>query len=224
MKPLDRLKLWLSDDLPRGLEDFREFGLRWSYLAVAALVLLGLLANLLFSHGWTVWPLVAVVALLLYVHEAADRSGQGVPPLYVYAFFASALLIWAILTLLLTAFNPWILISGLAVVCYLMTKRYLAAREFQRLLDSRRAEGRCLHCGQFADPNAGVCMNCGEEPDPDAAQMQRIQATLHNSASTPGRKQRMRSTLQQDTLSASAKKKEQRLIARRIRHGNRKNA
>lgn len=193
-------------------------------MTVAALIVLGAVVNFFFSHGWTIWPVVAALGLLLYVHEAADRSGQGVPPLYVYALFASGLLIWIVLTLILSTFNPWILIGGVFVLVYLALRKYLEVRAFRQMIEKRRAEGRCIHCGELADPTAGVCMNCGEEPDPDAATMQRVQAMVHNSASTSGRKEKMRAVLKQDSLSASAKRKEQRLMARRIRHGNKKNA
>ena len=51
--------------------------LRWSYLIITGLAVVGVAVNFLLPHGWTVWPVVLAVGLLVMINEASDRNGQG---------------------------------------------------------------------------------------------------------------------------------------------------
>jgi hypothetical protein len=210
---------WLKR-IPGALALFRDHDLRWSYFLLAAGLVVGTLVNLFLPHGWTAWPGVAMVLILFYVHEAADRNGQGVPPLHVYALFAAAGIAWLILTLLLSALNPLILIIAFAGGIYIAVRAQLRERERRRVIAQRRADGLCIFCGEPADAQAGYCLNCGEEPDPELLQRQRIQAVVLNSgnAATPQSNSRARQALSPETLSAAARRKEAALIrARELR-------
>jgi hypothetical protein len=70
-----RLRAWLRE--------LYELDMRYAYAVCAALVAIGLVVNLFLPHGWTVWPAVFVAGMLCMIHEAAERNGQGVPPLHV---------------------------------------------------------------------------------------------------------------------------------------------
>src|SRR5438876_1871230 len=74
----------LGRTLPTTLAEFYSRDLRWSYLAIGAMIIVATVVNLLFSHGWTVWPFMFSAGVLFMVHEAAERNGEGVPPLHVY--------------------------------------------------------------------------------------------------------------------------------------------
>src|SRR5438309_498187 len=56
-----------------------DLQLRWSFFAIVGLVVLGAVVNRLIPHGWAVWPFVAAAGMMLMIHEAADRNGQGIP-------------------------------------------------------------------------------------------------------------------------------------------------
>src|SRR5689334_7665830 len=84
----------VKEDLPRALKLFAEHDLRWTYLAMAVMVVGGAVMNLFLPHGWTVWPFVLAASIMLFINEAADRSGQGIPPLKVYAFVGGAVVLW----------------------------------------------------------------------------------------------------------------------------------
>ena len=58
------------------LRDFRRKDLRWSYGAVGILILIGVLSNIFFRHGWAVWPFCFAAGAMAMVHEAAERTGQ----------------------------------------------------------------------------------------------------------------------------------------------------
>jgi hypothetical protein len=199
---------WLRDNSPLAAKTWSEYDLRWSYLAVAGLIVAGAGVNLLLANGWTVWPVVAVAAILLYVHEAADRNGQGVPPMHVYGLFAAVLLVWMVVVLVLSAVNPVILLLGLGTLAYYCVKGFLRQQEARRLIEHRRANGLCVHCGEPADPAQGVCLNCGEEPNPEVMQLQRVQAVVAKGADA----NRMRSVLKQEGLSVAARRKEAALL------------
>src|SRR5438128_3057792 len=83
-------KEWIQRGVPTALNQFREHDLRWSYLAVGGMVIVALIVNFLLPHGWTVWPFVLAIGILLYIHEAAERNGTGVPPMHVYGLFFGA--------------------------------------------------------------------------------------------------------------------------------------
>jgi hypothetical protein len=185
--------------------------LRWSYYAIGALVLLGIFINLVIPHGWTVWPLVMAAAIMLMVHEAADRNGTGLPPLQVYALAGAGLVGWMIVVSVLSVFNPIILLLAIVGMGYYCTRRFLEARKKHRIAIGRRELGLCVHCGDPIDPQMMYCANCGREPNPDQAILERISATQRNASDAT----RARAALKQDSLAGSASKREQALIARR---------
>lgn len=202
---------WLRDNAPGAARTWTRHDLRWSYLVLAGLVAIGIAVNVLLPGGWTVWPVVAAATMLMYVHEAADRNGEGIPPLNVYALFAGAVAVWLSFSLVLTQINPVVLLLGVGVIVYYAIKGYLKQREVRRLIAERRAQGLCIHCGHPADPLQGVCLHCGEEPDPDAMQVQRVQAVVAKGASGS----KMRAALRQESLAKSASRKEAALLRQR---------
>lgn len=214
---MGRFLAWLRTAAPAAAVDFREKGLRYSYLLAVPVLLVALVVNLLLPHGWTVWPFAAAIMILLYVHEAAERNGQGIPPLYVYALFGGATLAWVVASIVLSVLNPIVTLLGVGVIAFYSVKMYLAQREAEKVVEQRRAEGKCVHCGEVADVQSGYCGNCGEEPDPQEMQLRRVAAVVKNSAkSSSGR---MRQVLKQENLASSARKKEAALLNSRLRNG-----
>src|SRR5947207_2949486 len=59
-------------NLSDTLRDFRSKDLRWSYGAVAILILIGVLSNIFFRHGWAIWPFCFAAGAMAMIHEAAD--------------------------------------------------------------------------------------------------------------------------------------------------------
>jgi hypothetical protein len=207
---------WIKAAVPKAAADFRAQGLRYSYLLMVPIVLAAFVINLLVAHhGWTVWPFVAAAAILLYVHEAAERNGQGIPPFHVYALFAGGTLAWIVVSLCLSIVNPFIILIAVGGILFYCLKAYLAQREAEKVVEQRRAEGRCVHCGEIADIQSGYCGSCGEEPDPQEMQTQRIAAVVRNSAKSG----RMRAILKTETLASAARKKEGALLNSRMRNG-----
>ncbi|MGD1277804.1 MAG: zinc ribbon domain-containing protein [Tepidisphaeraceae bacterium] len=199
----------LSYYLGDGFRQFYTLDLRWSYLAGAALLVIGLLVNLALPHGWVIWPFVFIAAIMMMVHEAVQRSGQGLPPLRVYLMFASGLTIWLGIVAAMVAVGPIVVLIGSTVIVYYGAQGMIKNIKRQRLIARRREEGRCIHCGEFVDPNMAFCENCGEEPDSEV--MQRVAAIVRGS----NRGQRARETLQPQSPTTGAKLKEQALLARR---------
>src|SRR5436309_16125264 len=113
--------------MERFSDTVREFGrkdLRWSYGAVAILIVIGILSNIFFRHGWAIWPFCFAAGAMAMVHEAAERTGQGVPPLYVYAGLVVILAIWAIMAALASLLHPVVLFIGFIVLSYQMLRGY----------------------------------------------------------------------------------------------------
>ena len=217
-------KQWVQQDAAGALRDFRDKDLRYSYLIIAAMVVVGMIVNWVFahSHGWTVWPFVLAAGILLYVHEAAERNGTGVPPMHVYGLFGGAMALWVIIMVVLSVTNPLILLLGIAWIGYICGKKYLEQREKDRLIEQRRAEGCCIHCGaKIEDVNLGFCTECGQEPNPTEIQLSRIASTI----ASANRGGHARSVLTQRTAAADASAKERALLASRPRQStNRQNA
>lgn len=203
---------WMTREAWR---QFRQRDMRWSYLAIAGMAVVGAVVNLLFAHGWTVWPFVMAAGILLMVHEAVDRNGQGVPPLYAYALLGSAIAAWMLVTVVLKAVNPIVLLLGFLGLCYYGAVGYGKQLERQRLIARRRLEGCCIYCGYPADPQSVYCLHCGEEPDPDGARTGRVLSQVRTAAD----KARTRAALKPPPSTASAKAKEQALLARRRAKG-----
>jgi hypothetical protein len=193
-----------------ALRDFVRQDLRPSHLILGGMIVVGALVNLLFAHGWTVWPLVAAFGILTLINEAADRNGQGIPPFQVYAFFLGAGAAWIVLVLVLCTIHPIVLILGMAAIFYRVAEALLKQRERDRLIAFRRAQGVCLHCGQVYDPKAVFCESCGEEPNPEEAILKRV-AQIYRSSEDMAR---ARAILGRRAAAGSPAAKEQALIAR----------
>lgn len=203
--------------LREGWRQYRQRDLRWSYLAVLILAVCGAAVNILFAHGWTVWPFVFSAGLLLMVHEAVDRNGQGIPPLYAYALLGSGMTLWLLMVVVMKVVNPIVLLIGFLGLCYYAAMGYQKQLERRRLIAERRAEGRCIHCGYPADAASVYCSHCGEEPDPDGARINRVLSVSR----TARDKARTRAALTPAPPNTSAKAKEQALLARKRSKGKR---
>ena len=203
----------IKKKLREGWREYRLRSLRWSYLIIGGMALLGLLANLLLPHGWTAWPFVLAAGLLLMMHEAADRNGHGVPPLQVYALFVSAIGLWLVIVIVIRAVNPIVLLLCMLGLGYYGATGYLKQVERVRLMSKRRAEGLCIHCGHPVDPQMAYCEHCGEEPDPETARIQRVLNVSRSSAD----KARTRAALSQKPAPSTAALKEQALLAKKNR-------
>src|SRR6476660_5951629 len=124
-----KTSVWLTGDARAATREFWRMDMRWSYMVSAGLVVVGVIVNILLPHGWTVWPFVGAAALLMMVHEAAERNGHGVPPLHVYALFFGGLAAWIITMAILSVTNPLIVVLGIACLGYYCAKAYLKDRE-----------------------------------------------------------------------------------------------
>jgi len=201
----------LKKDVPRALRQFADHDLRWSYLAMGAMVVGGAVINLLLPHGWTVWPFVLAATIILFTNEVVERNGQGIPPLRVYAFVGGAVVAWLTIVLVLSALNILVLLIGASILGYYAAKGYIKTRKQAQLIGQRRLAGCCIHCGAVADPQYAYCQNCGEEPDPDASLLKRV-GTAPRGADIAAK---ARSALTPQTFSAAAASKEQALLSRR---------
>jgi hypothetical protein len=204
----------MKDGAHKALGALREFyrtDMRVSYYVAIGLVLLGIAVNLIFPHGWAVWPFLFAAGLMSFIHEAADRNGQGVPPLYAYAFLVGVILLWVAMTLLFSMLNPFVLFLGLIALAYQCARGYLQEHERNKLIESRRAKGCCIHCGEEVPEKTAVCLHCGLEPDPTGQRMRRVASIVG------GRKDaaHARSAIRYDSTSTSASKREQALLAKR---------
>ena len=200
-----------------GLREYVRTDVRASYLIIAGMILLGIIVNFFMPHGWTVWPLVLAASLMLLIHEAADRNGVGVPPILVYSFFAGAIVIWLMCVAILSLFNPIVLLIGILVLGYYCVKGYLQKVEEKRVIAKRRLDGCCIFCGHPADYELACCMHCGREPDPDSALLRRVGFSPRQGDI----KQQARAALKPLSNAASAKQKEQALLARRLHRKSR---
>ena len=207
-------------ELMRNLQETREFlskacksfswsDLRWSHLSVVAMLLIAGVVQLTMDNGWTIWPMVPVVAMLVFINEAADRNGQGVPPFQVYAFFGLVVGVWTISVIILSKVNAFIQLLSLGIMAYYSAKAYLKQRERLRLIELRRNEGCCIHCGEPADPETLLCMACGMEVDPERTSAQRTASIALYGKKTD----RARSVLTPQSLGNIAASKEKALLA-----------
>ena len=205
-----RSTLTAKEQLLAVLREFVVLDLRWSHFVVAGMVVLGGAINLLVPHGWTVWPFVFGAAMMTKIHEAADRHGQGVPPLHVYGVFVSVMLMWLSLAFILSVVNPVVILLGVIVLGYHCVRGYIKKREHDRLVAWRLAEGLCIYCGTAINPEFAYCESCGEEPDPQSARLERITAIIKN----PLRSGHARAVLRSQPPAVTAAQKEQALLAR----------
>src|SRR4051812_35241113 len=188
------------------LRDFRRKDLRWSYGAVAILIGIGIFSNIFFRHGWAIWPFCFAAGAMAMIHEAAERTGQGVPPLYVYSGVVAVLVIWAVVAAIASFLHPIVLFIGFAVLGYQLLKGFIQQRERKRLIEYRREEGLCVRCGELIDQTRATCMNCGSEPDPQ--QLKRIASVVKNRDDYT----RSRSILTPQRATASVSQREQALL------------
>jgi hypothetical protein len=203
-----------SDRLASTFRSFRSRDMRWSYGAVIALIAVGVASNVFLKHGWAIWPFCFAAGAMAMVHEAAERNGQGVPPLYVYSGVVAILVVWVILSVLASFFHPVVLFIGFSVLAYHLGRGYIQQRERRRLIDYRREEGLCVRCGAVIEANRATCFNCGEEPDP--AQLKRIASVVKNRDDYT----RTRSVLTPQRATATVSQKEQQLLQRRRQKRN----
>ncbi len=145
------------------------------------------------------------------VHEAAERNGQGVPPGHAYAFILGGLTVWLTVGMLLSVVNLFVLVLGLIAVVVYGTKGYIEGRKREHLRGRRRADGLCVHCGSRFNAAMEMCDRCGEEPDPLSTQLQRVAGVARNRRNAD----RARAVIKSETLTATAARKEQALLAKR---------
>ena len=198
-------------ELKRALRDAVSLDLRWSYLILVALAVAGAVANWILPHGWTAWPVVLAAGLLVVVNEAADRNGEGIPPLTVYAFFGGAVALWLGGMMLVSLFNPVVLLLGVGLLGYQCGRGYMRTRERRELMNRRRMAGECVHCGEPVVDGETYCNSCGELANPDGVRI---------SASTVRTKRdvaRVRAAIKPVSDQAVAASKEQALLAKRHR-------
>jgi|SRR5687768_5975223 len=211
---MSKIKEELVQHGRKGLREFVRDDLRTSHLIIAGLVLVGLIVNIILPNGWTVWPFVLAAAILLTIHEAAERNGTGVPPGHVYAFFFGGMVLWMVVVMLLSVTNPFVLILGVAGVCYYAGRGYMQQREKARIIFERQRDGLCIHCGERYNPENEMCDHCGEEPDPMATQLQRVAGVARNRSSSDA-VARARAALKPESTAATASRRERALIAQR---------
>jgi hypothetical protein len=201
---------WRKQDVVDGLRRTYQRDLRWSYLVIGGMVLVAGFVNAIMPHGWTVWPMVLGAAIMMTMHETAERSHEGVPPFQAYALFAAGLFAWLVVVVLLSAVNPFILLLGLAAIGYQVAHGVIKNRAKRALVDQRKADGRCIYCGEPANYDLAYCANCGEDPDPERTRMDRVASM----AQQESRGARIRAALNPESHAASAKRREQTLLAR----------
>jgi hypothetical protein len=212
MLQIDRQQLDVHKErAQRVLHEFYHINMRWSFYVIGGLLVVGTAINLIFTNGWMIWPFLLAAGVMSMVHEAAERNGQGVPPLYAYAFLFGGIAAWILIALIFSVVNPHVLFFGLAALGYQCLKGFLQERERTRVIEQRRSMGMCVHCGQLiSEEDAGICSFCGNEPDPQGARLSRVASIV------VGRKdpQQTRAALKPESHASSAKKKEAALLAR----------
>lgn len=207
---------WRKSDVVDGLTRTYQRDLRWSYVVLFLMVFVGAVVNLIMPHGWTVWPMVLGAAIMMAMHEAAERTSEGVPPFKAYTLFAAGLFAWLVVVVLVSAVNPFILMLGLAAIAYQVAHGWMKNRQKRLLVEARREDGRCIYCGQPANYETAYCESCGEDPDPERTRLDRVASM----ASQEKRGARVRAAMNPESHAASAKKREQALLARnRVKRG-----
>lgn len=205
-------------DLTQRVRRLTLADLRWSFLWSATLVVMGVVVNACFANGWTIWPLVGVAGVLLMVNEAADRNGEGLPPMQVYALFFAAIGAYIAVLAMISAVNVLVLIAGVGTCGYYVARAVLQQRFRDQLTVSRLNAGQCIHCGTKIDSGFAFCYTCGEEPNPAAGR----QARLANVIGSGQRTARLRAMLSRPSSTAHTRVKEQALLARRANRRTRK--
>jgi hypothetical protein len=207
----------LRDAVPRAPAAIRAFianDMRWSYYAVIGFLIIGVIANIFLPNGWTVWPFLFGAGVLSMVHEAAERNGEGIPPLHVYAFIIGAIVFWGGFIFILTLINPLVLLIGFIAIVYQCGRGFVHERERNRIIAQRQKEGRCIHCGESVPKYHVICLACGNEADPSSTRLRRV-ASIVGMRKSPAH---MRAVLTREAPSASASRREKALIAQSARN------
>jgi hypothetical protein len=192
------------------LREFVELDLRRSYLVIGGMILIGIVVNIFVTKGWTVWPFIGAASVLVVISEAAQRNGQGVPPLQVYAFFFGAVGVWIVIVLVLSVLNPLIVIVAVAALGFYAAKGGLTEYQRRSKIEALRKAGRCIHCGELYDPKSEICENCGGEANPEDTRLSRVAAVARQNRNPA----KARAALNQPAAGATARQKEQALLAR----------
>ena len=154
--------------------------------------------------------MVFVVGVMLVMHETILREGVGVAPFHAYVFFAGVLFFCLTLVVVLRKLGPHILGWAALVVVLYAIRGYWLNRRHEKLIERRRKEGRCVHCGEPVTAEMQFCPNCLEEPDPYSTTRRRIAAQAREAEKA----QHARELLGPQDPNAPARKKEKTLIAR----------
>ena len=144
------------------------------------------------------------------VHEAAERNGEGIPPLHVYGFIIGFMVVWAGFVFVLTLINPLVFLVAFLAILYQCGRGYVHERERNRIIAKRQEEGRCIHCGEIVPENMVVCLACGNEPDPGNQRLRRVASIIGMRKSSA----HMREVLTREAPSAYASRREKALLAR----------
>jgi hypothetical protein len=197
-----------------ALRNFLERDLRWAYLINAGLVVLGVVINIFLPHGWTVWPLVGAAGIMVMVNEASDRNAVGIPPLQVYALVTVAICLWIMGAMLFSALWPLLLVCVVAPLFYYGMRGYRWQVARDRLVALRKRQGRCVHCGEPADPQYLFCTCCGMDLNAlEPAAKPNLEQL------SPAQMEHARQILMPQSPIAEMSRKEQQLLKRKRRKG-----
>ncbi len=214
----DWAKFWgqSRQNLPDTLRTFVFLDLRWSFFLTVVFIGVGGVAQLFLPYGWSVWPVVFCCSILAMLDEASDRNGVGVPPVRAVLFILGVLAAWVGLALFLKIVPVYVTAMGIAVAAYFAFRAEAKRRQRQAVMAMRVASGQCAHCGEEFEPGTIDCLYCGELVNPDG-----IRSTWSTRiAQSSGGVARTRAILKGEAGGVTASKKEQALLARRIRPGS----
>jgi hypothetical protein len=199
-------------ELKERLRQYNETDLRWSYVIIAGMCVVGAVVNLFLPHGWVIWPAVLAVGIMVLINEATSRNAQGLPPLLVYGWVFAALLIWVAMAVVFSAIFPILLYVGLPLMLGYGIFAYVKNRKRQHLAADRRAKGLCIHCAQPIELGAAQCLHCGKDSTPSQLSLfKRFQAGNRTAQDV----ERTRDLLTPKPPTVAAKRKEEALLNKR---------
>jgi hypothetical protein len=205
----------LKQEASKALRDFKSTGLRWSYLVIGAMVLIGLIVNIFLPHGWVIWPAVLAIGMMTMIHEAAERNNEGVPPFQAYSWFAGALAVWMGISVFLSKIGIVLFIVGLPVLVVYCVRTYIVYRKRAKQNAERREKGLCIFCGEALDPRMGTfCVQCGQTDEEEDLRRRMRDAVTERSVEDIAH---TRAALKPESPAAAARRKEQELLERRQR-------
>jgi hypothetical protein len=209
----------LKKNVKQTLREYGQTGLRWSYVIVAVMAVLGAIVNLFLPHGWVIWPAVLAIGIMVMINEAASRNTQGVPPLVVYGWVIVALIIWVAMAVIFSAIFPILMIVGIPAMIGYAIYAYLKNRKRERLLNERREKGICIHCGLRLEAKLEDCPHCGKEQALEPwSLLRRMQVRDRTTEDVA----RARDLLTPKPPTVAAKRKEEALLAQRPRQNTKK--